>query len=424
MKILLGVTGGIAAYKAAELTRELQRRGCDVQVAMTAAAQRFVTPLTFASLSGHQVLASLWQPTVPETVTHDPAPFDIEHISIATQVDAFIIAPATADAIAKLAHGLADDLLTTLALATTAPLFIAPAMNVNMLRHPATQQNLTTLRDRGAHIIEPGTGSLACGMVGEGRLAEPVQIADTVTRALILATEPKRRPHQDLNGETLLITAGGTREPIDPVRFLGNRSSGRMGFALAEAAISRGAEVILVTAATAPSHLKCEVVSVTTAAEMQSAALDALHRVTTVIMAAAVSDYRAVAPAEQKHKKNETGAETFVLELTQNDDILKQIVAARRPGTLVIGFAAETESNPASLRAEGRRKLIAKNLDAIIANDVSSPDSGFEVDRNAGILITHASETVLPSSTKRHMADRILSHIAALRSFNIVSSHK
>jgi phosphopantothenoylcysteine decarboxylase / phosphopantothenate---cysteine ligase len=424
MKILLGVTGGIAAYKAAELTRELQRRGCDVQVAMTAAAQRFVTPLTFASLSGHQVLASLWQPTVAETVTHDPAPFDIEHISIATQVDAFIIAPATADAIAKLAHGLADDLLTTLALATTAPLFIAPAMNVNMWRHPATQQNLTTLRDRGVHIIEPGTGSLACGMVGEGRLAEPVHIADTVTRTLILATEPTHRPHQDLHGETLLITAGGTREPIDPVRFLGNRSSGRMGFALAEAAISRGAEVILVTAATAPTHLKCEVISVTTAAEMQSAALDALHRVTTVIMAAAVSDYRAVAPAEQKLKKNETGSETFVLELTQNDDILKKIVSSRRPGTLVIGFAAETESDPAALRAEGRRKLIAKNLDAIIANDVSSPDSGFEVDRNAGILITHASETVLPSSTKRHMADRILSHIAALRSFNIVSTHQ
>jgi phosphopantothenoylcysteine decarboxylase/phosphopantothenate--cysteine ligase len=423
MKILLGVTGGIAAYKAAELTRELQRRGCDVQVAMTAAAQRFVTPLTFASLSGHQVLASLWQPTVSETVTHDPAPFDIEHISIATQVDAFVIAPATADAIAKLAHGLADDILTTLALATTAPLFIAPAMNVNMWRHPATQQNLATLRDRGAHIIEPGNGSLACGMVGEGRLAEPMHIADTVTRALILATESNHRPHQDLHGETLLITAGGTREPIDPVRFLGNRSSGRMGFALAEAAISRGAEVILVTAATAPPHLKCEIVSVTTAAEMQSAALDALHRVTTVIMAAAVSDYRAVAPAEQKLKKSETGVETFVLELTQNDDILKQIVSARRPGTLVIGFAAETESDPAALRAEGRRKLIAKNLDAIIANDVSSPDSGFEVDRNAGILITHASETVLPSSTKRHMADRILSHIAALRSFNIVASH-
>ena len=263
MKILLGVTGGIAAYKAAELTRELQRQGADVQIVMTASAERFITPLTFASLSGHQVLTSLWHPS-PEATTH-PESFDIEHIAIAQQIDALVIAPATANTIAKLAHGIADDLLTTIALATTAPILVAPAMNVNMWHHPATQQNLATLRAREVHIVEPDTGALACGMTGEGRLADPTEIAD----AVLALTQPLR----DLTGETILITAGGTREPIDPVRYLGNRSSGRMGFALAEAALRRGASVILITAAPAPASLTCETHSVTTAAEMQFAAL-------------------------------------------------------------------------------------------------------------------------------------------------------
>jgi phosphopantothenoylcysteine decarboxylase/phosphopantothenate--cysteine ligase len=423
MKVLLGVTGGIAAYKAAELTREMQRRGAEVQIAMTEAAQRFVTPLTFAALSGHQVLTKLWQPLIPESATAEPLPFEIEHIAAGTPIDAFVIAPATADVIAKLAHGLADDLLTTLALATTAPLFIAPAMNVNMWHHPATQANLTTLRNRGVQIIEPGSGSLACGMVGEGRLAEPVAIADAVLASLAQRNAIPLESH-DLTGETLLITAGGTREPIDPVRFLGNRSSGRMGFALAEAACARGAEVILVTAADPPKALRCEVVRVTTAAEMQAAALAALPRATTVIMAAAVADYRVATPAEAKLKKSEQPGETLNLELVRNEDILAQIVAARRAGTLVLGFAAETQPDPALLRAEARRKLDAKNLDAIIANDVSSADSGFDVDRNAGILITHGSETILPPSTKREMAEKILSHLAALRSYNIVTSHR
>jgi phosphopantothenoylcysteine decarboxylase/phosphopantothenate--cysteine ligase len=423
VKILLGVTGGIAAYKAAELTREFQRRGADVQVAMTAAAQRFVTPLTFAALSGRQVLTSLWQPSVSESTTSEPTPFEIEHIAIATQMDAFVIAPATADGIAKLAHGLADDLLTTLALATTAPLFIAPAMNVNMWHHPATQANLAILRSRGVQIVEPGSGSLACGMVGEGRLAEPVAIADVVLSFLARRNAIPLESH-DLTGETILITAGGTREPIDPVRFLGNRSSGRMGFALAEAACARGAQVILVTAAVPPDSLRCEVSRVSTASEMQAAALSALPRATTVIMAAAVADYRVATPAEAKLKKSEQPSETLNLELVRNEDILAQIVAARRPGTLVLGFAAETQPDPDLLRAEARRKLNAKNLDAIIANDVSSSESGFDVDRNAGILITHGSETVLPSSTKREMADTILAHLAALRSYNIVTSHR
>jgi phosphopantothenoylcysteine decarboxylase/phosphopantothenate--cysteine ligase len=398
MRILLGVTGGIAAYKAAELTRELRRRGAEVQVAMTAGAERFITPLTFASLSGRQVLTSLWQPH-SEAASGEPAPFAIEHIAVAQQIDALVIAPATANTLAKLAHGIADDLLTTIALATTAPVVVAPAMNVNMWHHPAMQQNLATLRGRGVQIVEPGSGSLACGMVGEGRLADPVEIADAVLAA---AT-----PIRDLEGETILITAGGTREAIDPVRFIGNRSSGRMGFALVEEALHRGARVVLVTAAKAPEHLDCEVRSVTSAAEMQAAVLEALPRATTVIMAAAVSDYRVVSPSPQKLKK----VAAMTLELVQNDDILKQISSHRRPGTVVIGFAAETEN----LRAEARRKLLAKNLDAIVANDVSKADSGFEVDRNAGLFVTHDSEVVLPLSSKRAMAGRILDQLTALR---------
>ena len=403
MRVLLGVSGGIAAYKAAELLRELQRRNCDVQVAMTAAAERFITPLTFAALSGHQVLTSLWQPLTPEATTHAPAPFPIEHIAVATQIDAFVIAPATADILARLAHGRADDLLTTLALATTAPLFVAPAMNVNMWHHPATQANLATLRARGVHILEPASGALACGMVGDGRLAEPIAIADAITRAL--AT-----PH-DLAAETCLITAGGTREPIDPVRFLGNRSSGRMGFALAEAALARGAQVILITAAPAPPSLACEIIPVTTAAQMQAAALAALPRATAVLMAAAVADYRPTTQLPQKLKKSATSSEDLILHLTQNPDILASLVAARRPGTLILGFAAETHDLP----AEARRKLLTKRLDALFANDVSSPHSGFDVDRNAGLFLTPGTETAFPPSTKRELADRILTHLAALR---------
>jgi phosphopantothenoylcysteine decarboxylase/phosphopantothenate--cysteine ligase len=400
MKILLGVTGGIAAYKAAELTRELQRRGADVQIVMTASAERFVTPLTFASLSGKQVLTSLWQPQ-SEAAYGNPAPFEIEHIAIAQQIDVLVIAPATANTIARLAHGIADDLLTTIALATTAPVVVAPAMNVNMWHHPATQQNLSTLRSRGVHIVEPGTGSLACGMTGEGRLADPIEIVDAVFA--------HAQPLRDLAGETILITAGGTREPIDPVRFLGNRSSGRMGFALAESAVKRGANVILVTAAAPPADLACEIHSVATAAEMHAAVLAALPRATSVIMAAAVSDYRPLHASPHKLKKTSA----FILELVQNDDILKSVTAARHPDTVVIGFAAETESE--SLREEARRKLLTKNLDAIVANDVSSPDSGFEVDRNAGLFLTRDSEVALPPSSKREMASRILDQLTLLR---------
>lgn len=371
---------------------------------MTESATRFITPLTLATLSGHQVLTNLWSPEASEQASNeDPATFDIEHITLAQQNDLLLIAPATANTIAKLAHGLADDLLTTVALATHAPIAIAPAMNVNMWHHPATQANLATLRARGVHLIEPTSGDLACGMVGTGRLADPSTIADAAIQLLAHSNA-----QQDLLGETVLITAGGTREPIDAVRYLGNHSSGKMGHALAAATLARGAHVILITAATSePVPTGCEAIHVTTAAEMQDAVLTQLPRATLVIMAAAVADYRLANPAPHKLKKQPT----LTLELIQNPDILSAIIDHRAPHTTVIGFAAETSN----LLEEARRKLLTKGLDAIIANDVSTPTSGFHVDRNAGYLLTPTAEIELPASTKRVMADRILDHLPVVR---------
>ena len=403
MRVLLGVCGGVAAYKAAELTRELQRRGATVQVVMTAGAERFVTPLTFAALSGRQVLTSLWETSTGEVAGGEVGAFDIEHIRVAQEIDAVVIAPATANTMAKMAHGIADDLLSTICLATTAPVLLAPAMNVNMWRHAATRENVASLQRRGVRIIEPGAGYLACGMVGEGRLAEPVEIADAVFEVL----EQAARRKGDLVGETILITAGGTREPIDPVRFLGNRSSGKMGLALAEAAAARGAKVILVTAALGEVAVACEVVRVGAAAEMQAAVMENLPRATVVVMAAAVADYRVADVAPQKLKK----AGTLTLELVRNEDILQRVVAERRAGTVVIGFAAETEH----VLEEGRRKLREKRVDAIVANDVSRADSGFEADRNAGVLLMRGEEIELPLSSKREMADRIFDRLDRLR---------
>ncbi len=403
MRILLGVTGGIAAYKSAELTRELQRRGAEVQVVMTAGAEKFVTPLTFAALSGRQVLTSLWEPVVDEAASVDAEKFDMEHIRVTQEIDAVVIAPATANTIAKLAHGMANDLLSTICLVTTAPLLIAPAMNVNMWRHAATQANVATLRGRGVRVIEPGAGYLACGMVGEGRLAEVVEIAD----AAFWAVKEADRKRDDLAGEVFLITAGGTREPIDPVRFLGNRSSGKMGVALAQAALARGAKVVLVTTAGVDATLRCEQMMVGTAAEMQRAVMKRLPEATVVVMAAAVADYRVKEVALQKLKKQDS----MVLELERNEDILRQVVAEQMPGTVVIGFAAETER----VLEEGRRKLREKGVDAIVANDVSRADSGFEVDRNAGTLLMRDAEVDLPTSSKREMVERILDHVGAMR---------
>ncbi len=396
MKVTVGVCGGIAAYKAAELVRALQQQALDVHVAMTAAAQQFVTPLTFAALTGHRVITGLWDSDgqVPN------ANSAIEHISEAQTSEALIIAPATADMLARLAHGLADDFLTTMALASPAPLILAPAMNVRMWEHPATRENVATLAQRGARIVAPESGYLACGMVGDGRLAGTDAIVAAVLDAL-------HRRH-DLAGETVMVTAGGTREPLDPVRYLGNRSSGKMGYALADAALARGARVILISA---PTHLNapvgCELVPVGTAAEMRDAVLSRLPEATMVIKAAAVADYRPKVLAEQKIKR--TGPITVELEPTE--DILEEAARTRRPGTLVVGFAAETE-RPLE---HARGKLERKGADAIILNNVSQPGIGFDSDRNAVTFLTRTASHELPEMTKRALADFILYKVLALR---------
>ncbi len=405
-KVTVGVCGGIAAYKAVELVRMLQDAGLDPHVVMTAAAQHFVTPLTFAAISGHKVITSLWGADAEAASGNVSPNLDsaIDHINEAQSTQALIIAPATADTLAKLAHGLADDFLTTLALATTAPVLVAPAMNVNMWNHPATQDNLAILRARGITIIEPASGYLACGMTGSGRLADNTTIAAAVLHVL-----DQQQATKDLSGQTVLVTAGGTREPIDPVRFIGNRSSGRMGYAIAAAAQRRGAHVLLVSAPTAlqpPSG--CELLPVTTAEQMRLQTLARLPEASIVIMAAAVSDYTVTDVEEQKIRR--AGPRTLQLEPTQ--DILAQIVADKRPGTLVIGFAAETED----ILANGRAKLQRKGCDAIVVNDVSSVELGFDTERNAGIFLALEREVELPPMAKSEMADHILDEVMHLRS--------
>ena len=331
-RVTVGVTGGVAAYKAAELVRELQNRGCDVHVVMTRGAEEFVRPLTFASLTGYPVITSLWSPDAGTNANGE-----IEHIAEAQAVQVLVIAPATAHTIAKLAHGLADDFLTTMYLATTAPVIVAPAMNVNMWNHAATQANLKLLRERGAVIVEPESGYLACGMTGSGRLAGVPEIAQAVMHALAVKTA-----EQDLTAETILITAGGTREAIDPVRFLGNRSSGKMGYALAEAARRRGAKVILVSAPTSLSPPDGSAfVPVTSADEMHAAVMEHLAAASVVIGAAAVADFRMASVGTAKLRR--TG--TLHLELEPTQDIVRAAASARFPGTLVIAFAAETDAD-------------------------------------------------------------------------------
>jgi phosphopantothenoylcysteine decarboxylase/phosphopantothenate--cysteine ligase len=389
MKIALGVCGGIAAYKAAEIVRLLQDRGIRVQVVMTASAQEFIRPLTFAALSGEKVITSMFATDTGAESNIDSA---IEHIAVAQSIDALLVAPATADVIAKFAQGIANDFLTTLYLVTTAPVVIAPAMNVNMWDHPATQQNLEVLRRRGVKIVEPGSGYLACGMTGPGRLAENETIVAAALEALGAA--------QDLVGETVLITAGPTREKIDPVRYLSNRSSGRMGYALAEAAIRRGARVLLVTGPTAltPSSA-AEVTRVESASQMRDAVLRLLPEASIVIKAAAVGDYTISNPADQKLKR--TGPMT--LELSPTADILGEI-ARRKNSQIVIGFAAETQT----VVENARKKLVAKSLDAIVANDVSREGIGFDSERNAVTILT-ADETIsVPETSKWEVAQRVL----------------
>lgn len=397
MKVTVGVSGGIAAYKAAELVRALQKQALDVHVVMTAAAERFIQPLTFAALTGHKVITSLWA----EGAQADDAVVDsaIEHIAEA-QTDALVIAPATANTLARFAHGIADDFLSAMYLATTAPVIVAPAMNVRMWEHPATQHNLSLLENRGVRILAPDSGYLACGMVGSGRLAD--------TQTIVQAVLEQLSHRHDLAGETVLVTAGGTREAIDPVRFLGNRSSGKMGYALAEAASKRGARVILITGKTSlrpPTN--CEVIQVVTSDQMRFAVMERLPDATIVIKAAAVSDYKPVIAAEQKIKRD--GPITIHLEPTQ--DILREVTERKRSGTLVIGFAAETEH----AFEHAREKLARKGADAIVLNDVSRQDIGFDSDRNAVTFLTLKTAVDLPEMSKRELADRILGEILSLR---------
>jgi len=396
MKIALGVTGGIAAYKAAEIARRLQDRNVRVQVVMTKAALEFVRPLTFAALTGEKVITEMFS----QRDSNSTLDSSVEHIGVAQSIDALLVAPATAATLARFSHGLAEDFLSTLYLATTAPVVVAPAMNVNMWRHPATQANLQTLRARGVTVVEPGEGYLACGMTGEGRLADTAEIVDALMARLEI--------REDLKGEHVLISAGPTFEPIDPVRFLGNRSSGKMGYALAEAAVQRGARVTLVsgpTALTAPAVQ--EFVPVETSAQMREALLGRFGRASITIMTAAVSDFAPAEVAGQKIKRE--GA--LNLDLKPTADILAELGTNRAPGQLLIGFAAETQN----LVENARKKLERKHLDAIVLNDVSRPGLGFGSERNAGEVITASDVTTIPEMSKQEMAGRILDVVAKLR---------
>jgi len=404
MKIALGVSGGIAAYKAAEIVRLLQDRGIRVQVVMTAAAQEFVRPLTFAALSGEKVITDMFGSGSGDGQANVESA--IEHIAIAQAIDALLVAPATADVLARFAQGIANDFLSTLYLATTAPVIVAPAMNVNMWNHVATQANLEILRQRGVRIVEPGKGYLACGMTGAGRLAENETIVAAVMEALGAS--------QDLAGETVLVTAGPTREKIDPVRYLTNRSSGRMGYAIAEAALRRGARVLLVsgpTALTAPGA--AELTPVETAEEMLAAVLKFLPESTVVIKTAAVADFRPKAAAGQKIKRKGE----MTLELEPTADILAE-VARRKTTQIVVGFAAETEN----ALENARKKLASKSLDAIVVNDVSREGVGFDSDRNAVTIISPSEVVEVPETSKWEVAHRVLDQVVKLRKRSGVAS--
>ncbi len=396
MKVALGVTGGIAAYKAAELLRVLQDRGLEVQVIMTRSAREFVTPLTFASLSGHKVITDLFEGSEPNLES------SIEHIAVAQGIDALVIAPATADALARMAQGLASDFLTTLYLATKAPVIVAPSMNVNMWEHAVTQSNVARLRERGVTVVEPGAGYLACGMTGAGRLREPDAIAEAVFRTLGLS--------DDMKGETLLVTAGPTREPLDAVRHLGNRSSGKMGFALAEAGQRRGARVLLVSGPTnlnPPAGVTLE--RVETADEMAETVLKKLDEASVIVMAAAVADYRAESVVPGKIKKSNGN---LTLRLKPTRDILSEIATRRRPGQFVAGFAAETDH----VLENAAAKLVSKRLDLMVANDVTCAGAGFDVDTNiVTLLFPDGRQKHLEKASKLEIARQVLDEIAALR---------
>ncbi len=402
-KIVLGVTGCIGAYKAAEIVRGLKKSGFAVQVILTASAREFITPLTMETLSEEPVIGDLFGQEREE---------GIRHISLTEECELFLIAPATANVLAKLAHGLADDFLSTFALASRAPVMIAPAMNSQMLSHPAVQQNIATLRERGVDFIEPGEGWLACGWMGKGRLAEPEEVVERVQAKLGNRSKKKLsdETQEGLAGETVLVSAGPTAEPIDPVRVLTNHSSGKMGYRVAEAARDRGARVVLVSGPTALADPPgVEMIRVETAAEMKTAVLSKLGDATVVVMAAAVADYR---PEIQQKSKIKKGPASQTLKLTRTDDILMEIAQRRTPQQTIVGFAAETEE----LEARARKKLSEKKLDLVVANDVTRNGAGFGTDTNEVILLAKSGKSEsLPLLSKREVAERILDRIEAMR---------
>ena len=398
MKVALGVTGGIAAYKAAELVRMFQDKGVDVQVVMTRSACEFVRPLTFAALSGHKVITAMFGEEGSEANVESA----IEHIAVAQSIEALVIAPATANVLAKLAHGVADDFLTTLALAAKAPLIVAPAMNVNMWEHAATQENLETLRRRGVTVVPPDEGYLACGMNGPGRLASVGAIAKAVFETLSI--------REDLKGETLLVTAGPTEEPLDAVRYLSNRSSGKMGFAVAEAARRRGAKVILVTGPTRidpPKGIAVE--RRRTAGEMAKAVLTHQPEASIVVMAAAVADFQ---PTDVKSRKIKRSDGFRSLKLKPTPDILQEVSKRRPPNQIVVGFAAETDC----LVENATKKVRTKKLDFIVANDVSEEGSGFETDTNiVTFVFPDGKSKSLEKMSKSEVAQRLLDQVVNIR---------
>ncbi|MBZ5564335.1 MAG: bifunctional phosphopantothenoylcysteine decarboxylase/phosphopantothenate--cysteine ligase CoaBC [Acidobacteriia bacterium] len=398
MRVALGVTGGIAAYKAAELLRLLQDRGVDVQVIMTRSAREFVTPLTFAALSGHKVITEMFGDAQGEPNVESA----IEHIAVAQSIEALVIAPATANVLAKMAQGIADDFLTTLCLATRAPVIVAPAMNVNMWEHAATQQNVETLRERGVKVLEPGEGYLACGMTGAGRLASIAAIAQAVFETLGL--------REDLQGETVLVTAGPTEEALDAVRVLSNRSSGRMGYALAEASRRRGARVILVSGPTRLDPPAAQVLErVRTTEELAQAVLRHLDEASLILMVAAVADFR---PAQVQPRKIKRQDATPVLKLTPTQDILGEIVRRRRSEQIVVGFAAETDN----VMENAAAKLRKKRLDLIVANDVTQEGAGFEADTNiVTLLFPDGRALPLEKMSKLDVANRVLDEVVKIR---------
>ena len=398
MRVALGISGGIAAYKAPELLRLLQARGLEVQVVMTRNACEFVAPLTFAALSGRKVITEMFGG--PQGGANLESA--IEHMAVAQAIDALVIAPATANLLAKMAHGIADDFLTTLCLATKAPLIVAPAMNVNMWEHPATQKNVQILQERGVTVLPPDEGYLACGMTGAGRLTSVASIAHAVFATL--------RISEDLSAECVLVTAGPTQEPWDEVRYLSNLSSGKMGYALAQASRRRGARVVLITG---PTHLEppegVEVERVRTAEQMAQAVLRHFEGATLVLMAAAVSDFR---PAEVLPRKIKKQDGIPALRLEPTPDILAMLAPRRRPAQVVVGFAAETEN----LLAHAAAKLRDKRLDFIVANDLSQEGAGFDVDTNiVTLLFPDGRSKLLEKMSKLDVAYRILDEVVALR---------